>query len=79
MARKKYRGTIVPGVEPGKGLVCRACGCRHFRVLYTRPGDRNRNIRRRACRHCGLRITTTEQAENADSADGTDETSAAGA
>lgn len=74
MARKKYSGTIVPGVEPGKGLVCRQCGCRDFRVIYTRPGAGNRNVRRRACRHCGLRVTTSEQANDADSPDGTNET-----
>jgi len=44
-----------------KGLVCRACGCRHFEVIYTRPGSDNRIIRRRECRHCGKRVTTSER------------------
>jgi transcriptional regulator NrdR family protein len=49
------------GSTPNKGLECRKCGCRHFRVLYTRsrPG---KLVRRRECRHCGTRITTWEQA-----------------
>ena len=43
------------------GMVCRACGCRHFRVLYTRPDPRGGLRRRRECRHCGRRITTWEK------------------
>lgn len=41
------------------GLVCRACGCRHFRVIYLKrlPGAL---MRRRECRHCGKRISTRE-------------------
>ena len=70
MARKKYSGTIVPGVEPGKGLVCRACGCQQFFVVYTRPAPEGRIFRRRECRHCGKRLTTVERqkktAENAE-------------
>jgi transcriptional regulator NrdR family protein len=48
------------GKQDGPGLVCRNCGCRHFFVIYTRarPG---RIMRRRECRHCGRRITTTEK------------------
>ncbi|HVT79154.1 MAG TPA: hypothetical protein VHM90_00740 [Phycisphaerae bacterium] len=46
--------------ETSKGLVCRACGCRHFRVLYTRRASEDRVLRRRICRHCGRRITTYE-------------------
>ena len=43
-----------------KGIRCPKCGCRHFYVLYTRaiPGGRLR--RRRECRHCGRRVTTSE-------------------
>lgn len=44
-----------------KGLVCRICGCRHFRVLYTRRAWGGRLLRRRSCRHCGRRVTTTER------------------
>ncbi|MCC7265893.1 MAG: hypothetical protein IT546_00985 [Caulobacteraceae bacterium] len=46
--------------DPPRGLVCPRCECRHFEVVkishavgYVR--------RRRACRHCGHRITTTER------------------
>lgn len=42
------------------GLVCRKCGCREFRTIYTRriPGG----IRRaRQCRYCGLRRRTIEK------------------
>ena len=46
----------------GKGLACRKCGCRHFRVVYTRPGPDT--IRRlRECRHCGRRVMTTERSQ----------------
>lgn len=43
-----------------RGLVCPQCGCRHFEVLYTRRAHGGKLIRRRACRHCGRRITTSE-------------------
>ena len=43
------------------GLVCPKCECRHFRVVYTRATPRGRIIRRRECRHCGRRITTSER------------------
>jgi len=44
-----------------RGLVCRGCGCRHFRVIYTRPVRGGKIMRRRECRNCGKRITTWEQ------------------
>jgi transcriptional regulator NrdR family protein len=50
-----------PTPDLPKGLVCRTCGCRHFEVLYTRPAFGGRLLRRRACRHCGRRLTTYEQ------------------
>lgn len=48
--------------EAVRGLVCSRCGCRHFRVIYTRaiPGGIIR--RRRECRQCGRRVTTKETA-----------------
>ena len=49
------------GVEQ-HGLMCRHCGCRHFRVIYTRAAADGKLIRRRECRHCGKRITTWERA-----------------
>jgi transcriptional regulator NrdR family protein len=45
-----------------RGIECRACGCRHFWVVYTRRGSGGRLIRRRECRHCGKRMTTWESA-----------------
>jgi transcriptional regulator NrdR family protein len=44
-----------------KGLVCRHCGCRHFRVIYTRRAWGGRLMRRRECRYCGKRMTTWER------------------
>lgn len=43
-----------------RGLECRHCGCKHFRVIYTRPAWGGRIMRRRGCRHCGKRMTTWE-------------------
>ena len=43
-----------------RGLACRWCGCKHFRVVYTRPAMGGKIIRRRECRHCGKRMTTWE-------------------
>jgi len=54
----------VPQITPPadqRGLVCRQCGCRHFRVIYTRPAWGGRLVRRRECRHCGRRMTTWEK------------------
>ena len=44
-----------------RGLECRACGCRHFEVLYTRPRPGG-IMRVRQCRHCGKRLMTRETA-----------------
>jgi len=44
-----------------RGLVCRWCGCTHFRVIYIRPTYGGRIMRRRECRHCGKRMTTREK------------------
>lgn len=44
------------------GLVCRACGCQHFRVVYLRRLA-GAILRRRECRHCGKRVMTRESAE----------------
>ena len=51
-------GTLV---TDQRGLVCRHCGCKHFRVIYTRPAWGGRIMRRRECRHCGKRMTTLER------------------
>ena len=47
--------------EDRRGLECRHCGCKHFRVVYTRPTWGGRIMRRRECRHCGKRMTTWEK------------------
>ena len=47
--------------EEKRGLECRHCGCKHFRVIYTRPAWGGRIMRRRECRHCGRRVTTWER------------------
>ena len=49
------------GPTQAKGLACPKCGCRHFEVLYTRAAVGGVIRRRRACRHCGRRVTTTER------------------
>jgi transcriptional regulator NrdR family protein len=46
--------------EDNRGLRCRNCGRRHFFVIYTRRAWGERLVRRRECRHCGRRITTSE-------------------
>jgi transcriptional regulator NrdR family protein len=47
--------------EERRGIECPRCGCKHFRVLYTRRALGGRILRRRECRHCGRRVTTYEQ------------------
>jgi transcriptional regulator NrdR family protein len=50
---------------PSKGgIECPRCGCRHFRVVYTRPRN-NAIVRLRECRHCGRRVLTREQSVGA--------------
>lgn len=44
-----------------RGLRCPKCGCAHWRVVYTRARAGGRLVRRRECRNCGRRITTTER------------------
>ena len=56
MERKKW-----DPAQDKRGLECRHCGCRHFRVIYSRPAWGGRIVRRRECRHCGRRMTTWEQ------------------
>ena len=55
-------GTQQTGTKQDYGLECRHCGCKHFRVIYTRPYRSGRIMRRRECRDCGKRITTWEKA-----------------
>lgn len=42
------------------GLVCRVCGCQHFRVVYVKHRPDGVVLRRRECRHCGKRTLTRE-------------------
>lgn len=42
------------------GLECPKCGCRHFEVVKT-IRQAKRIVRRRECRHCGRRVTTSEK------------------
>jgi len=44
------------------GLVCKACGCQHFRVIYLKRLHGGVLMRRRECRNCGRRVTTRERA-----------------
>lgn len=44
-----------------RGLVCPTCGCQHFEVIYTRATPVGTIRRRRQCRHCGRRVTTSER------------------
>jgi len=61
--RKKWPPTTPSGNGQGhRGLACRACGCSHLDVIYTRPAPDNKISRRRQCRHCGKRMTTWETA-----------------
>jgi len=46
--------------KAGIGLECRKCGCRDWRVYYTRQKE-GKIMRRRTCRHCGRFITTYEK------------------
>lgn len=51
-----------PSAEVTRGIQCPACGCGHFRVIYTRKTVGQRIVRRRECRHCGRRLSTIEKA-----------------
>ena len=51
----------LPPDQDQRGMECRCCSCRHFRVIYTRSAWGGRIMRRRECRHCGKRMTTWEQ------------------
>ena len=44
-----------------RGLVCRQCGCQHFRVVYLKRLPNGVLMRRRECRYCGRRVSTREQ------------------
>jgi len=45
---------------PAAGLECPECGCRHFETIKSEPRTWG-ILRRKACRHCGRRVTTRER------------------
>ncbi len=56
-----HESTTPPTVPQNHvGFRCRRCGQQRFRVIYTRPAVGGSVLRRRACRHCGTRMTTKE-------------------
>lgn len=60
MPRVKQQEAVIDGQKVR--LVCRACGCQHFRVVYLKRLPKGVLMRRRECRHCGKRITTRQTA-----------------
>ena len=56
----REKPTRAQSLDEQRGIVCRSCGSRYFRVVYTRPKLGGKIMRRRECRHCGKRITTWE-------------------
>lgn len=48
---------------PPRGVRCPSCGCAHLPVVWTRRRASGRVLRGRECRHCGRRVTTSEQVE----------------
>jgi transcriptional regulator NrdR family protein len=49
-----------PTTDPKPGIACPQCGCRHFDVVkIVRATGYLR--RRRECRNCGRRVTTSER------------------
>ena len=50
-----------PGEPEPRGIRCPKCGCGHFEVVYTRKMPSGEIRRRRECRYCGRRVTTTER------------------
>lgn len=61
MSEQQKPTAAMPTAEPQNGLQCAYCGCCDIRTIETRPGYRFIR-RRRECRNCGKRFTTTERA-----------------
>ncbi len=59
--RRSQRITMAEIVGGDTGLECPDCGCRHFTVISTEPRASGNIARRRVCRHCGKRVTTSER------------------
>lgn len=47
----------------GAGIVCPACGCRHFYTDKTLDVPGRRRRRYKTCRNCGRRVRTVEKIE----------------
>jgi hypothetical protein len=48
------------GDRDERGLICKKCGCRDLRVIYTRDRFGGRR-RKRRCRNCGHEMWTMER------------------
>lgn len=59
MDEQQQRKRWPPAADPLRGLECKACGCRMFNVLHTRPMV-GYIIRERECRNCGKKMRTKE-------------------
>lgn len=51
---------LARGVGQPGGIVCPRCGCRDWRVYYTRQRA-DAVLRSKVCRHCGMKIITNER------------------
>ena len=60
-SRQRRRG-VTPRPAWRQTAAAMAPGCKHFRIIYTRPAWGGRLVRQRECRHCGKRMTTWERA-----------------
>lgn len=47
--------------DDDRGIPCPRCGCRHHSVAYVRRSNGGVVRRRRECRNCGRRFTTSER------------------
>ena len=56
---RKPRISMYEFANRGRGLECRKCGCKDFRVITTRR-EENMIVRYRVCRHCGEKRQTLE-------------------
>jgi hypothetical protein len=58
--RNPQSAIAVSAAPAPSGVQCPNCGCRALAVLQTRRARDGRVLRRRRCRRCGARITTSE-------------------
>lgn len=50
-----------PSGGDDRGICCPRCGCRHHSVVYVRRSAGGVVRRRRECRNCGRRFSTSER------------------